>query len=177
MILSVSFDFFRAGEPYFGMKQLAGFVVSAIIAMVGMRKIALLRSRIFDKLFLLVYLAGIFFMGLRHHHHKDHWPNSSSSMLQDHGLSFSDVFINIFGFVPLGYLMISFFLSGDRRHKKINFIIVTIAACLGVSLLIELSQYYLPGRVSSLPDVMFNGLVAFGCFLFYLLENIFSRDN
>ncbi len=110
MIFAVTFDFFKASVPNFGINQLAGFVVSAIIALAGLRKIALLRARIWDGLLLLVYLAGILFMGLRS---KNHGLNRSSGMLQDLSFSFSDAAINILGFFPLGYLMMSYFLSSD----------------------------------------------------------------
>ena len=174
MIFAVTFDFFKASVPNFGINQLAGFVVSAIIALAGLRKIALLRARIWDGLLFLVYLAGILFMGLRS---TNQGLNRSSGMLQVLNFSFSDVAINILGFIPLGYLMMSYFLSSDRIQKKIPVICLTIATCIGISLLIELSQYYLPGRSSSLLDLLFNGLGAFGGIIYYLLEKRLSRNN
>lgn len=174
MIFAVTFDFFKASVPNFGINQLAGFAVSAIIALAGLRKIALLRARIWDGLLFLVYLAGILFMGLRS---KNHEFNGSSGMLQDLSFSFSDVAINILGFIPLGYLMMSFFLSSDRIQKKIPVVCLTISTCIGISLLIELSQYYLPSRSSSLSDLLFNGLGAFGGIIYYLLEKRLSRNN
>ncbi|RLB77875.1 MAG: hypothetical protein DRH24_15435 [Deltaproteobacteria bacterium] len=95
MIFVVTFDFFKASVPNFGINQLAGFVVSAIIALAGLRRIALLRARIWDGLLLLIYLAGIVFMGLRFN---NHGLNRSSGMLHDLSFSFSDVAINILGF-------------------------------------------------------------------------------
>jgi hypothetical protein len=53
MIFSLAFDFFRAGVPNFGINQLAGFVVSTIIALAGLRKIELLRAKIWDGLLLM----------------------------------------------------------------------------------------------------------------------------
>jgi hypothetical protein len=167
IIFVLTFDFFKASIPYFGINQLAGFVVSSIIALAGLRKIALMRARMWDGLLLLVYLAGILFMGLRS---GNNGLYRSSGMLQDLNLSFSDVAINFLGFTPLGYLMMSYFLSTDRIQKKIPVICLTLAACIGISLLIELSQYYLPGRTSSLVDLLFNGLGAFGGIIFCLLE-------
>jgi hypothetical protein len=174
MIFAVTFDFFKASVPNFGIMQLAGFVASAIIALAGLRKIAHLRARKWDGLLLLFYLAGILFMGLRFH---GHGLNRSSGMLQDLRFSFSDVAINILGFIPLGYLMMSYFLSSNRIQKKIPVICLTIATCIGISLLIEMSQYYLPGRSSSVIDLIFNGLGALGGILYCLLEKKFSRNN
>ena len=98
-------------------------------------------------------------------------------MLQNFGLSFSDVTINIVGFVPLGYLMMSYFLSRDRTPTKIPLIGLTVTACIAVSLLIELSQYYLPGRTSSLVDLICNGLGAIAGIFVCLFECHHTRTN
>ena len=174
MIFSITFDFFKASVPNFGTNQLAGFVISTIITLAGLRNIELLRAKIWDGLLLLIYLAGILFMGLRS---ENHGLNRSNGMLQNLSFSFSDVTINILGFIPLSYLMMSYFLSSDRIQKKIPVICLTIAACIGISLLIELSQYYLPGRSSSLSDLLFNGIGSFGGIIYYLLEERLSRNN
>jgi hypothetical protein len=173
MAFAAAFDFFTGSVPFFGIKQIAGFVVSTIVALAGLRKMTLLRARLWDGLLLLVYLGGILFMGLRS---KSHGLNRSSGMLQDLTFYTSDVVINILGFIPLGYLMISYFLSSDRRKKKeLPVIGLTIATCISISLLIELSQYYLPGRTSSLVDLFCNGLGALGGIVFYLLESKLSK--
>jgi hypothetical protein len=174
MIFAATFDFFKAGPPSFGMNQLAGFVVSAIIALAGLRRIEFVRARMWDGLLLVFYLAGILFMGLRS---KGYGIYRSSGMLQDLNLYFSDVAINFLGFVPLGYLMMSYLLSSDRIQKKVHAICLTITACIGLSLLIEVSQYYIPGRASSLIDLLFNGLGAIGGIGYCLLEKRLSRNN
>jgi hypothetical protein len=174
MIFAVTIDFFKASVPNFGINQLAGFVISTIIALAGLRKITVLKARIWDGLLLLVYLAGILFMGLRS---RNHGLTKSSGMLHDLSFSFSDVAINILGFIPLGYLMMSYFLSSDRKQKKVPVICLSITACIGISFIIELSQYYLPGRTSSLSDLLFNGLGAFGGIIYYLLEKRLSCNN
>jgi VanZ family protein len=174
MILFVIFDFFKAGVTNFGINQLAGFAVSSIIALAGLRKIELLRERIWDGFLLLVYLAGILFMGLRS---VNHGLKRSSGMLQNLSFSFSDAAINILGFIPLGYLMMAYLLSSDRMKKEIPVSCLAIAICICISLLIELSQYYIPGRISSLLDLLFNGLGALGGIIYYLLATKVSRNN
>ena len=174
MIFFVTIDFFKASAPNFGINQLAGFVISTIIALAGLRKITVLKARIWDGLLLLFYLAGILFMGLRSN---NHGLTKSSGMLHDLSFSFSDVAINILGFIPLGYLMMSYFLSSDRKQKKVPVIFLSITACIGISFIIELSQYYLPGRSSSLSDLLFNALGAFGGIIYYLLEKRLSRSK
>ena len=168
MILSATFDLFKAGDPNFGIHQLAGFVVSAIIAAAGLQKISLLKTRIWGSFLLMVYLAGILFMGLRPGKYRVH---TSRGMLQDMGFFFPDVVINFFGFIPLGYLMISYFLSSHHIKKEGHLICLTIAVCISISLLIELLQYYIPGRSSSPIDLLFNGFGAFVGITYYLFEN------
>ena len=174
MIFFVTFDYLKAGIPNFGINQLAGFIISTILVLMGLRKIEPLRLRNWDRLLLLIYLAGILFMGLRP---KIHGFNRLQGMLHVHSDSFSDVAENILGFFPLGYLMMLYFLSIDRIQKKIPVAFLNIITCIGISLLIESLQYYIPGRDSSLLDVLFNGLGAFCGTIFCLLEIRFSRNN
>jgi glycopeptide antibiotics resistance protein len=173
MIFALIFDFFKNSVPSFGINQLAGFAVSSVITLAGLRKILLLRAKIWDGFLLLVYLSGIFFMGLKSN---GDGFNESHGMLENSGFSFSDAAINILGFIPLGYLMISYFLSNDSTQKKIPVVCLTAALCIGISLLIELSQYYIPGRSSSLLDLLFNGLGAFIGIIYCLLEQRLSRN-
>ena len=174
MMFALTYDFFTARMPNFGMTQLAGLVVGAITALAGLRTMLSLRARTWDGLLVLVYLTGILFMGLRHQHHGLH---RSSGMLHNLSFSFSDVTINVLGFIPLGYLMMSYLLSSDRTPKKVPVICLAISACIGVSLLIELSQSYLPGRTSSVVDLMSNGVGATGGVAFCLLEKKHFRDT
>ena len=93
MICALIFDFFKNSVPSFGINQLAGFVVSLVITLAGLHKILLLRAKIWNGLLLLVYLSGIFFMGLRSN---GHGFNESSGMLQDLRFSFSFDMIMLF---------------------------------------------------------------------------------
>lgn len=174
IILAVTYDLFKASAPDFGIYQMAGFVVSTIIALAGFRKIAFMRTRIWDGLLLLIYLAGILFMGLRF---KSYGLNRSGGILQDLSFSFSDVAINFLGFIPFGYLMMSYLILNNRIRKEITVFFLSIAACIGISLFIEVSQYYLPGRSSSLLDLLVNGLGAFCGIIYCLLEKRLSLKN
>ena len=174
MIFDVTFDFFKTGVPNFGINQLAGFIVSTMLVLMGLRKIEPLRSRNWDRLLLLIYLAGILFMGLRP---INRGFNELHSMLQVGRDPFSDVAENILGFFPLGYLIMLYFFSIDRIQKKIPVVFLSIATCIGISLLIESSQYYIPGRDSSLMDVLTNGLGAFAGTIFCFFEKRFSRND
>lgn len=172
MLFTAGFDFFKKGVSHFGLFQFAGFVISAIVSIAGLRTIGVLRSKARDCLLLLVYLAGTLVMGLRPMHGG---LAASRGMLQDLGFSFRDVAINIIGFVPLGYLMMSWMPPADRFHRKSSALFLCLAACTGLSLLIESLQFYIPGRSSSALDVFFNGLGAFGGSLYWLFEKKLSR--
>lgn len=174
MILSAAFDLIKGTTLDFGITQFAGFVVSAIIAIAGLHKIGVLGSKIWKRLLVIVYMAGILVMGLRP---TGHYLNKKYAMFQDLGLSFTDVAINIVGFAPLGYFIMSWLLSIDRLHKKPLTVLLSIVICTSISLLIEASQFYIPGRASSASDVFFNGLGALGGIIFCLFEKKLSRKE
>ncbi len=167
IVFFVTIDFFKASIPNFGINQLAGFAISTIIALSGLRKFGVLKERLWDSFLLMAYLAGILFMGLRF---KYNVLETSNNMLLDLSFSYLDVVINILGFFILGYLMISYFLSSDRKLKKGTLPFLSIVICIGISFFIEVSQYYIPGRSSSLLDILYNGIGAFGGVIYFLLE-------
>jgi len=162
------FDLFRAGTTHhFGIFQLAGFVVAAFVAVVGLRGGVLSHTRLWDGLLLSTYLAGIFFMGFRsgnrgYDHHY--------GLLSDMNLTLEDAFINVMGFIPLGYLMASFLSGGVRRQRDSRPVILAVALCVLVSFVIEFVQSYLPGRYSSIIDLATNTVGAMVGVLFCLVE-------
>jgi hypothetical protein len=171
MLLSACFDLLHNKPEHFGINQLAGFVVSTLVVLAGLRKMALSQQRRWDGILLAVYLAGIFFMGLRPVGHS--LPVNGAFLIQA-GFSESDFIINIIGFLPLAYLMMSYF-GADRRIPDPNALAVMVLACgLAISLGIELIQVRLPGRCSSLYDLLANGLGLLGGIAYYLMEKKFS---
>jgi hypothetical protein len=175
MIFIVSFDFFRPGPSHFGIEQFSTFVVSAIVALAGLRKLALSRARLWDGMLLLIYLAGILFMGLKSGGHNFH---GSNGLLGVSWPPMKDFVINILGFFPLSYLMMLFFLSDNRIDKLVIVAGVVLASGICISLLIELLQYYIPGRSSSLFDIIANGIGTFIGVSYYLFEKkIFIYDG
>jgi hypothetical protein len=78
----------------------------------------------------------------------------------DGGLSWSywsDVLLNVAGFVPFGFICTAYF-SRVRGVARPWLLVVALGLGLGVSLLIEIWQHYLPTRDSSMADVMTNTL-------------------
>ena len=78
-------------------------------------------------------------------------------------LELRDVCINIFGFVPFGFVFVAY-LTWNRNARQST--IVTILFGAAISLTIEILQEYIPGRDSGILDVITN---TFGTFLGVLL--------
>jgi len=178
MVLSGTFDFIRNNEFNFGMNQMAGFVVSAIVMLSGLRRLPFMGMHQWHGFLLALYLAGTFFIGLKtrdQRHSPSQWP------LDDMGVFFGDVAINFLGFVPLGYLMISYLFAGKSAGKTYLKLFLAVALCLTTSLFIELTQYFLPGRTSSLIDLFFNVFGAIFGIVYGLIEyklfSVFFEDR
>jgi hypothetical protein len=96
-----------------------------------------------------------------------HWTRANE---RSYGWYVQDLALNIAGFVPTGFLLA--YLMRRRGHRGTALLLIS-AACFGgaVSLGIELTQVWIPSRVSSLNDLSANILGAFvGCLLENLLE-------
>lgn len=80
-------------------------------------------------------------------------------------ISFFDLTVNLLGFLPFGFLVQLRLLMSGRLAAK-NHSILTVAVGFAVSLAIELTQVWLPGRDSSALDLIANaGGTAIGAFL------------
>ena len=86
-----------------------------------------------------------------------------------------DAAINTVGFIPLGYLLM---LSSQNRQKEqganlIKRAIIVAGVGVLISLFLETSQYYfIPGRLSSLYDWVFNSLgILAGIALYIVIED------
>ena len=69
--------------------------------------------------------------------------------------SIADIFLNIVGFIPFGFLLSATLadLGGiSRKYRGL----ITVGLCFMLSLVIEIIQAWLPFRSSSLSDLMFN---------------------
>jgi glycopeptide antibiotics resistance protein len=175
MIFIASFDLFRSAPSSFGIEQFSAFIVSLIVALAGLRKLAFSRARLWDGMLLLIYFAGILFMGLKIGGHNLH---GSNGLLRVFWPPMEDFVINILGFFPLSYLMMSFFLSDNRIDKLVFVTGMVLVSGIFISLLIELLQYYIPGRSSSLFDLIANGIGTFIGVVYYLFEKrCFTYDN
>jgi VanZ family protein len=155
LIFFATADLLQGHQLSVGLRQLAGLTVSAIIILAGISNhLPWERKTVTGGLFLL-YLGGILFMGLYPHAASVHRPG----VLLGWGYSYGDVIINVLGFVPLGFLAMGL-LAEMRRTGFWQSLGSVVAFCLCVSLAIELVQYFLPGRSSSMVDLLTNTLGA-----------------
>lgn len=67
----------------------------------------------------------------------------------------SDVIINVFGFIPFGFVMAIYLIKQKHLHRGLVYMVTILSgACL--SLIIEITQIYLPTRHSSSLDLVCN---------------------
>lgn len=79
-------------------------------------------------------------------------------------LEFGDIAINIFGFVPFGFVFAAY-LTWNRNVS--HSLLITILCGAAISLTIEILQEYIPGRDSGILDIITNTLGTFlGALLF-----------
>ena len=167
ILVSLTFDLFRASPNFFGMRQFAGFVMSSIVALTGLNRLFPIRSRAIDFLLFGGYFTGILFMGLRPRYYKTAGLNH---ILESTSYSSFDFIINVIGFIPLSYLMMLSLFALKRTLKMASASMMVFASCMCISLLIEILQYYIPGRSSQLFDVIANGMGVLIGITYYLFE-------
>lgn len=171
IIFTVASGWLRAGRPVFGMTQAAGLVISTFVALQSMQGISFPKIRVRVGFLLLVYLCGVLFMGLRPL--QSHLA-ATRSFLVFAFLPRRDFIINIVGFIPFGYLIVLYLVSGKAKGGLLSMALLAVATGTGISLLLEITQYYIPGRTSSLFDLIANGMGTCLGVAYFLVEKKFS---
>jgi VanZ family protein len=171
LIFFAGFDFLRGQALNFGLQQFAGLSISSIIILAGFADWMPLQKKYTWGTLFLLYLIGILFMGLHPGaSHAHHHP----SLLRLTVINRNDFIINILGFIPLGFMALAF-LKEIRSTGSGYPLAQALVFCLTVSLLIEASQYFfLPGRTSSLNDVVANTM---GALLGGVLEDLENHQR
>ena len=72
---------------------------------------------------------------------------------------YEDNLLNLIGFIPFGFILAATLIKFGGTLKK-HYFFITVSFCLTVSLIIEILQAWLPSRISSMPDLIFNTLGA-----------------
>jgi glycopeptide antibiotics resistance protein len=74
--------------------------------------------------------------------------------------SFQDIFINLVGFIPLGFMLaITFSKAGAISERQS--ILISVILCFAVSLMVEVMQAWIPSRNSDSLDLMLNTIGGF----------------
>ncbi len=166
MFLGVAAGSLHIGSPGIGLIQLSIVVVGGIVMLSRLRRLLFPNQTKMDGVLLAVYFLGLLFMGLV--------PHSFGIFTKKHFLTVgavslnTDSVINVFGFLPFGYLLVSYLLD-NKRLQKISAVAVTVLVGISISLSLEMIQYLIPGRTSSLSDWILNSIGTFLGVCFYLL--------
>ncbi|MFX0199418.1 MAG: VanZ family protein [Candidatus Hodarchaeota archaeon] len=175
MLVSAFADSIGLGHPGFGLAQVSGVVIGALVALAATVKILFPDTRILVRLLAGIYMSGILYTGLRPHYCESTQYNVKV-LLEVNSFDWYDLAINTMGFVPLGYLLM-LSLGNWQKEQRPNLLYGTImVAGIGsfVSLFLEMSQYYLiSGRASSLVDWASNTL---GTLLGITVYLVLSRE-
>lgn len=166
MLIVVIAGSFHIGSSGFGLRKLAILIVGGIVALSGLRELLFPTQTRLDGVLLTVYFLGLLFMGIQ--------PERSKASAMKYFLSMrnvtlnKDLIINILGFSPFGYLMMSYLLGSNRLKNKISAVAVTMLGGITISVGLEIIQYFIPGRHSSLSDWIFNSVGTLLGVCFYL---------
>lgn len=168
MLVSTFADSIGLGRQGFGLMQLSGLVIGAILTTAGLVKVLFHDARILVRFLGGIYLSGILYVGLKPDPSES---NRHKSLLDFNSFGWNDFAVNTLGFIPLGYLLMLSFKNRQKYQKTNLFKQATIVAAVGglISLFLEVTQYYLiSGRQSSLFDWISNILGTIAGIVIYL---------
>ena len=90
---------------------------------------------------------------------------------------FMDVFINIIGFIPLGFVLSAMLIEINVASKK-AIVLMAVASCFILSLTIEIIQAWIPTRSSSMLDLMSNtGGALMGAVIYLLIIRLVGAET
>lgn len=172
-LLSILADTLKDSTAGFGFLQLSLLIVSGILGGFFFRRWLFPEQDQWDWVLIVLYLAGAIFAGLMPGHNYYYHP---SSFLGSEVILLQDVFVNILGFIPIGFLMMAL-ITKNKSNKTAT--IITIITGVSTSFIIETAQYCcVSGRTSSIVDLMTNttGLLV-GVLLFFIYEFLIKRTE
>lgn len=175
VVVTTTYDLFRPGPARFGKMQFMGFIISILLLMAGLRSAFHSRKRQLDTLMLCIYLFGMLYLVLTPDSHFLDPDRRLLEVIAFFPVDF-DFVVNILGFFPLGYLLLSLFHPDEGRCFSRCLVVVLSGVVL--SLFIEVAQYYIPGRTSSMNDIVANGIgCAVGALYYHFEARIFGSSH
>ena len=176
VLSAASIDLIHARNNDFGLQQLSVLIVGLIVALEGFRQVVYPKHKFLAGALSAVYIAGILYLGLKP-------PNLDTHGLVMNGILGTEVFsgsdfaINVFGFIPVSYLLMSCFDNQSEERTKNREIILALCIGFGISLFLESAQAYIPGRFSSSYDLLANGLGTLVGISFYLTRYLLDSKG
>lgn len=175
MIFSAFADSIGLGRPGIGLTQLSGFVIGGLVSAGGLLKAYPKSTKTLAFFLTMICMSGILYMGLR-----PDAPKYRKVFLNFEHFGWRDFAINTVGFLPLGYLLMLTFESGQKERPKASLFkraIIVAGAGVSISLFLEVMQYHItPGRVSSLFDWVANTLGTLVGIVLYSVMSITRRN-
>ncbi len=172
-MFAVLADVLRLSRPSFGLLQASMLVIGGIVSLFSLRRLLVPEQYKWDWLFVMIYLSGILFVGLR--------PDSvvrlgENVFLYMGRFNLEDFYVNMIGFAPLGFLMMAALAEFIKTSKSI---VVTVLLAVMVSTLIEYLQFCcVYGRYSSGYDVLSNVFaVALGVAVYLAYDRLLSSGE
>lgn len=169
VIVTTFYDLFRPGPAHFGQMQSMGFVISCLFLLSGLRNTFHGRKRQLDTIMFCIYLLGMFYLVLTP---DSHFLDPDRKFLEVEAFDTFDFGVNILGFFPLGYLLLS--LLRPDEGQRFSRCLAVVLSGLFLSLFIEVAQYFIPGRISSMNDLAANGMGCAVGVLYYCFETRIS---
>lgn len=166
-------DFVRPGAARFGTNQLAGLVISIIIVLASLYNTTSPYAKTWFGTLVLLYLTGIFFMGLKPpgaFYYPNHFHHDLEHLFVISKPPIKDFIINILGFCPFAYLFMAYLVARKQVIHWILPICLVLSAGIGASLFIEIVQCYIPGRTSSMMDLIANAAGTMIGITFFIIE-------
>ena len=174
MLAAAVMDFIYARSNGFGFQQLSIFIAGLIVALAGVRSLVYPGRKTWDGVLLIVYFAGTLFVGLKPSHLEGQ-ATWITGVLGNDVFSRLDFAINALGFIPLGYLLMSCLdIELDTKVRK-RTVLFVLCFGLGLSLGLEIMQYSIPGRYSSLYDLLANASGTMAGIAFYITGRLWDR--
>ena len=172
VIFSVCVDFVGQSTPGFGFLQESLFVIGVILLFFGLRRLCIPSKNRWDWVFVSTYLSGLLVAGLQP---SDYSVSEYNIFLGMNHFNVQDLYVNIVGFVPFGFLLMAALVVSVKIYRSI---VITIAVTTGVSVFIEYLQYCcIPGRYSSGYDLLSNVVAAILGILLYLVYHWLSSEK
>ena len=173
VLFALLVDILISSTAGMGFLQRAMLVIGGILLAFGLRRLVVPEQYKWDWLLAAVYLSGILFTGLQSNNNASLDYNAFLYMGR---FNLQDLYVNIIGFAPLGFLVMAALSMLATTGRSI---IVTLVLAVLASGSIEYLQYCcIPGRYSSGYDLLSNvGAAVLGILVYLGYARVLSSKD